>query len=173
MPSVLLSIGSNQGDRLSGLLEVSDKLPVMAGPVTGYSSVFESEPWGFDADTQFLNQVVEVRTRLDPLGLIAVLQEIETGMGRIRQPGGYQSRTIDIDILFYDDWIIDTGNLQIPHPRLHLRRFVLEPLSEFRPAVIHPLMGLSVSQLLKDCEDKGKVRLYTHRSELGKYFRSR
>ena len=171
MPAVLLSIGSNQGDRFKALMEVSGRLPEKAGPVTGYSSVFESEPWGFDADTDFLNQVLQIQTSLEPSELLAAIQEIETAMGRHRQPGGYQSRVIDIDILFYGDEVINDGDLLIPHPRLHLRKFVLQPLAELQPDFKHPLLGKSIRELLEECDDHTRVILYTEKTELTEYYR--
>ncbi len=161
MPTVFLCIGSNQGNRLNALAVAYKVLSDVTGTVTDFSSVYESEPWGFKAETYFLNQILVVETNQEPLELISLILATETGMGRERKSAGYQSREIDIDILLYSDLVIDAGNLQIPHPRMHLRRFVLEPLAELAPGMIHPLMKKSIQELLKQCSDIGRVeRVY-------------
>ena len=170
MSIVFLSLGSNEGNRPGALEAARKAIKEVAGEIIAASSVYESEPWGFDSRTNFLNQVLKVETLLEPDKLIAVIMETEASHGRKRLPGSYSSRNIDIDILFYDNRIIHTGDLQIPHPRLHLRRFVMEPLAELDPEWIHPQLGLSVRQIFEQCEDTGLVVPYTGRDNIQESF---
>jgi 2-amino-4-hydroxy-6-hydroxymethyldihydropteridine diphosphokinase len=153
MSLVYLSLGSNKGDRLHALAwafkEVSDKV----GEVVAYSSIYETEPWGFISEQQFFNQVLVVDTILEPASLINTILEVEILLGRKRHPGPYESREIDIDILIFGDRVLDSTGLQIPHPRLHQRMFVLEPLVEIAPLLVHPIFGITVRQLIDNCED--------------------
>ena len=115
------------------------------------SSAYITEPWGFEADEWFLNELLVVETDLEPDDLMDRLLEIETELGRVRHPEipGYQSRAIDLDILYYGDRVIDTEKVTIPHPLLHLREFALKPLCEVIPDFIHPVFHLSQTQLLE------------------------
>ena len=128
------------------------------GKVITSSSVYETEPWGFQTEEEFLNMVVKVETNLNPYGLIGRILMIESMLGRIRLEKQYTSRVIDIDILFYDDLGIDETNLQIPHPLIYKRKFVLVPLCEIELGMVHPVLKKSVSLLLESCEDKSRVR---------------
>ena len=121
--------------------------------------MYESEPWGFDSQTWFLNIALRGDTSLDPKALLKELLLIEKELGRIRIPGstGYESREIDIDIVFYSDFIIDTPDLVVPHPRMAQRLFVLVPLCEIAPAFIHPVLGKSIRLLLSECDDTSRV----------------
>ena len=123
-----------------------------------FSSVYETEPWGFQSNEEFLNQVVKVKTDLNPSGLLGRILMIESLLGRVRGERRYESRLIDIDILLYEDIIVDEESLKIPHPLMHQRRFVLIPLCELAPDMIHPVLGKSLTVLLEICEDKGVVR---------------
>jgi 2-amino-4-hydroxy-6-hydroxymethyldihydropteridine diphosphokinase len=123
------------------------------------SSLYESEPHG-DARTWFGNSVVEIETELSPADLLKNLKTMEEEMGRRRVKGKrWGSRIIDLDILFFDMQIIDKRNLKVPHPRLAERRFVLLPLSELAPQLIHPGLNLSVSQMLAKTKDRKKVQM--------------
>lgn len=115
------------------------------------SSAYITEPWGFEADEWFLNELLVVETDLEPDDLMDRLLEIETELGRVRHPEkpGYQSRTVDLDILYYGDWVINTEKVTVPHPLLHLREFALKPLCEVIPDFIHPVFHLSQMQLLE------------------------
>lgn len=115
------------------------------------SSAYITEPWGFEADEWFLNELLVVETDLEPDDLMDRLLEIETELGRVRHPEkpGYQSRTVDLDILYYGDWVINTEKVTVPHPLLHLREFALKPLCEVIPDFIHPVFHLSQTQLLE------------------------
>ncbi len=156
-----LLLGSNLGDREKFLEEAILLLSEKAGKIISWSSVYETEPWGFETQNSFLNRVILVQTDLMPEELLHVILEIERVMGRKRVKEGYDSRIIDIDILFYDDLISHTDDLTIPHPRMHLRRFTLIPMEEIAPDFMHPLLRKTMSELLKDCEDQGKASLYS------------
>lgn len=124
------------------------------------SSVYESTPWGFKSDHNFLNMVVEMKTNLTPDDQLQVLLEIEAFLGRKRKSHGeYESRGIDLDILFIDNLIIETPDLTIPHPRLHLRRFTLLPLCEHWKKHAHPIFNKTMKELLNKCSDTGEVKL--------------
>lgn len=115
------------------------------------SSAYITEPWGFEAEEWFLNELLVVETELSPDDLMDELLSIEHELGRVRHPEkkGYSSRTVDLDILYYGDQIIRTEKVTVPHPRLHLRRFALEPLCELVPDFLHPEFNLSQKQLLE------------------------
>jgi 2-amino-4-hydroxy-6-hydroxymethyldihydropteridine diphosphokinase len=159
MSKVYLSLGSNQGDRLNSLLNATRQIDSYIGSVLLYSPVYESEPWGFKADTSFYNQVLLVETELNPYQVLAGILDIEKKSGRIRSGTEYTSRIIDIDILFYNQMMIEDVELKIPHPHLHLRRFVLEPLDAIAPDLIHPGIQMPVHQLLVNLEDKSTVNM--------------
>ena len=150
-----LLLGSNSGNRLSYLLQAAKAVDMFAGPVLRYSSVFETEPWGFDDTKAFLNQVLEIRTDLQAAELLEKILDAETRLGRLRiaDAKGYESRTIDIDLLFYGQHIIDQPGLTIPHPRLHLRKFTLVPLAEIAPDLFHPVLKNTIIQLERICPD--------------------
>lgn len=158
MKQVFLGIGSNLGNREENLHTALCRIREEIGSVLISSSVYETEPWGFETDNQFLNIVVKVETKIEPPALLEALLGIEKSIGRIRDKEQYSSRLIDIDILFYEDITIDLKNLKIPHPHLHERRFVLEPLVEIAPDFIHPVFKKSVFNILYICNDKGWVR---------------
>lgn len=153
---VVLSTGSNMGNRSTLLRQAIKKISEQVGVVVAQSSVIETAPWGFDAQRQFLNQVLVVDTPLDAKVVLWQILKIEQELGRQRdfdplQPPKehvYHSRPIDIDIIFFDDDIVDSSLLQIPHPRMHLRRFVLEPLCELMPNKVHPVLHLTIKELM-------------------------
>jgi 2-amino-4-hydroxy-6-hydroxymethyldihydropteridine diphosphokinase len=127
------------------------------GKPIGVSLIYESEAQGFDSEHKFLNCCVGVETACDPKELIVVIADIESGLGRTRTGKGYADRTIDIDILMMGDRVIATVDLAIPHPRMHQRRFVLQPLCDVAPDVIHPVLQKSVRELLQICTDNNNV----------------
>ena len=158
MAKVYFSTGSNQGDRLGALVEAAKLIDNLIGKILALSPVVESEPWGFKAEMNFYNQVLLVETDLAPKQIILKILEIEKKMGRKRTGVLYGSRIIDIDILLYENISVKEDDLVIPHPRLHLRRFVLQPLAFLSPGLIHPLLNKTISELLNISEDTSQVR---------------
>ena len=143
-----LSLGSNLGDREKNLDEAIRHLNEEVGVVFVCSSFYETEPWGFDSERLFLNMAVGLNTLLDPFGLLDTCKRIEREMGRLQSTReGYEDRLIDIDLLFYSDRVIKTPLLELPHPKLHLRRFVLDPLAEIAPKLRHPELGKTIEEL--------------------------
>lgn len=119
------------------------------GDVLALSGFYETEPWGFQSDNTFLNAALRLETTLSPLELLKATQQIELEMGRTQKSNGaYHDRIIDIDILLYDDLILQTPELTLPHPLMHERPFVMEPLAEIAPNVIHPVFNKSVISLM-------------------------
>jgi 2-amino-4-hydroxy-6-hydroxymethyldihydropteridine diphosphokinase len=157
---VFIGIGSNLGDRKANCQEARARIgQVPTTRVVKESSLYESEPHG-DAKTWFVNSVVEVETELAAPDLLRKLHAIEETMGRKRVKGKrWGSRIIDLDILLYDMELIDKRNLKVPHPEIPNRRFVLVPLSELAPQLVHPRLSMSVSELLATCKDAKKIHL--------------
>lgn len=159
MANVFISTGSNSGDRIQHLQTAVERLAEV-GIVIAKSSVYETEPWGFHSPTAFLNQVIQLETSHEPEKLLDVLFEIENKSGRQRTYKGYASRTLDIDILMYDDLIMESTLLSLPHPHLHERLFVLQPFAEIAPLLIHPVLQKSIIILLEECGDDSWIELY-------------
>jgi len=160
MSRVYLSLGSNIGDRKQNISIASGNINDTIGRIISRSSFYETEPWGFNDENFFLNQSIIIKTTLTPETILKELMTIEEMMGRTRKEKRYASRIIDLDILFYDDMIIETPQLIIPHPLLHKRRFVLKPLAEIAPEMIHPVFKKTIHHLLAECDDKMKVELF-------------
>lgn len=158
--TAVLLLGTNLGKR-EDFLEACRLLVVEhCGSISKISSVYETTAWGFDG-APFLNQVLSIETMLEPAALLEELHAIEQSMGRKRSyMKGYTSRTIDIDILYFNQLIIKNDDLEIPHPRLHLRRFTLVPLCEMMPTFIHPVSGKTHLELLDLVQDQSKVSLH-------------
>lgn len=149
MARVFLGVGSNEGDRLNNISDAIRRLSILPDiRIKQIAPVIETRPVGGPPQGPYLNTVVEMETALAAEKLLGLLQDTERQLGRV--PGGprWGPRPIDLDILFYDDRIINTQALQVPHPRLHERRFVLEPLTQIEPALIHPVLKRSVKDLL-------------------------
>lgn len=154
---VYLSLGSNVGERRGNLLAAIARLPAAGVEVRKTSSFYETEPLDYKQQPWFLNCAVEAETRWEPAELLRALQGIEKEMGSKKEfPKG--PRLIDLDILLYGDEVIETPELQVPHPRMLQRRFVLEPLAEIAPGLKHPAWSGSVSELLKSTTDRSEVR---------------
>jgi len=166
-----LSLGSNLGDKLNHLQEVVFLIQSSIGEVVKTSPIYETPAWGFEGE-DFYNACIAVETLLTPYALLERLLEIETKLGRERNQGtGYASRTVDIDIIYYDKNTINTDALTIPHPNLPLRRFVLKPLADIAPQFYHPILNKDTRNLLQECKDKSIItrtqhKLYTSRSQL-------
>jgi len=157
MSSVYLLLGGNISDRFSYLGEAITNLKNI-GIILNQSSIYETEPWGFSHENNFLNQAVLLKTNLSPELLLHKIHKIEHNLGRVRSSKQYSERVIDIDILFYNNHIIDNENLAIPHKRLHERLFTLIPLNEIAPDLIHPVFTKKIKSLLSECNDILKVK---------------
>ena len=157
--NVFLSLGSNLGDRLFYLNQAVEELEVCGIKCVKKSPVYETDSWGYD-DEPYLNQVLECETFFTPEKLLEETSKIETLLGRKRTSGGYEARTIDIDILFCDNEIIDIPQLKVPHPKIALRHFVLIPLCDIAPDFLHPVIRKKAKELLKNCTDTLNVKLF-------------
>lgn len=154
MQTAYLLLGSNLGNKKNNLLNANAFINSRIAPVVRISSIYQTAPWGFRSEEDFLNQAVEINVSLSPEKLLSGLLEMELTFGRVRETGaGYQERTLDADILLYGNQIISTETLVIPHPRMHLRRFALMPMNELAPDLLHPVFGKTMAQLLAECED--------------------
>jgi 2-amino-4-hydroxy-6-hydroxymethyldihydropteridine diphosphokinase len=160
MNIVFLGIGTNLGNRDGNLNDAVAMIEENIGPVVRSSSVYVTEPWGFQSGNDFLNMVIKVKTHLNPSGLMGRILMIESLLGRVRGEKQYSSRVIDIDILLYEDMVIDEKSLRIPHPLLHERKFVLVPLCEIEPEFVHPVLNKTLTSLLELCKDQGKVNKF-------------
>lgn len=155
-----LLLGSNLDDRYSMLTKAKLMINNYLGHIVGLSSLYETEPWGFDSDNFFLNQVVAIETIMRPRELLQEILAIEQKLGRTRNNNGYSSRSIDIDILFYNDEIVEEHDLVIPHPKIGERLFTLLPLQEMDGTMKHPVNGKTFRQMIKECNDSLKVNVY-------------
>jgi 2-amino-4-hydroxy-6-hydroxymethyldihydropteridine diphosphokinase len=160
MNIVFLGIGTNLGNKAENLSEAIDMIGENIGPVVGSSSVYETEPWGFETKDEFLNMVVKVETKLSSFTIFKNIILIESLLGRRRSENRYSSRVIDIDLLLYEDQIINEKGLIVPHPLMHERKFVLVPLCEIAPDMMHPVLNITFASLLESCKDKSYVRVY-------------
>jgi 2-amino-4-hydroxy-6-hydroxymethyldihydropteridine diphosphokinase len=159
-----LSIGSNLENREGNLIGGIDALMKNGIAVRRVSSIFETEPVGYRNQPWFLNLAVQTATNLAPHDLLSSCLDIEAGQGRVRSfPGA--PRTLDIDILLYGDLILDEAGLQIPHPRMAERRFVLAPLVQIAAEVLHPVLNKTIASLFASCPDLSIVRPYSSLSE--------
>jgi len=158
---IFLSLGSNLGNREESLSLAEKKIERLAGTIIQRSGIYESEPWGFESEHAFLNNVIEMSSEYSPGELLKILNTIEQMIGRQQKTtAGYASRIIDIDILLYNHLIIDQPHLKVPHQHLHKRKFVLIPLAEIVPGLVHPVFKKSILELLKSCDDQGEVKKY-------------
>ncbi len=159
MNTVYILLGSNLGNRQELLQQACAELESEVGTIIRKSSLYESEPWGFESENIFLNQVLCLQTALSATKILEKTLAVESRMGRERHntTETYESRLIDIDMLFFNSEIINLQNLIVPHPRLHLRRFTLMPLQEIASGFVHPVFGKTMQELLNQCEDESGV----------------
>lgn len=154
-----LLLGSNEGSRKQNLEQAIDQIGRNAGKITDKSSVYETEPWGLKEQDPFLNMAISISTSLTPQDLITCLKDIESAIGKIKQIK-WGPRTIDIDILYYDDLILESESLKIPHPQIFNRNFVLIPLLEIAGDYTDPVTGLTVDEMYDQCKDTGEVFIF-------------
>ncbi|NPA44264.1 MAG: 2-amino-4-hydroxy-6-hydroxymethyldihydropteridine diphosphokinase [Chlorobi bacterium] len=165
MSIVYLSLGSNKENRLNYLKFAIEHINSELGDIIAISDIWESESWNY-SDNDYLNLTIKLKSELTPQEILKKTQNIEKKLGRtnktkfINGKAKYSSRTIDIDILFYDNEIINSKNLIIPHPNLHLRMFVLKPLLQITSEFVHPIFKKNIKQLIKECKDDGKIEIF-------------
>ena len=153
MVRTFLGLGTNIGDRVANLVRAGELLAGVMPELGPESPVYVSRPWGFDSEHDFLNRVIEVRTGVDAFDLLDIVQDIEKKMGRLRKLKEYTDRIIDIDILFYGGEIISSKPLVVPHPLLHKRMFVLQPMADIAPGFVHPVLNKTIAELMSECDD--------------------
>jgi len=163
LQNVFLLLGSNLGDRMQILQSAEILIEERIGKIQSASSVYETAPWGVLDQPAFLNRILIVTTGLVPEEVLHVVLEIEHELGRVRYER-WGARVIDIDMLYYQNVIMDSSRLTLPHPRLHERRFTLVPLNEIAPDFIHPVLLKTTSQLLAECSDPGSVNTISTKS---------
>lgn len=161
MSIVLISIGSNLGNRVENNNNAICHMSEGLGKVIAQSPLYESKSWGKSSPNDYINSCILLETDLTPHELIEQIHNIENKMGRVRLEK-YSDRIIDIDILLYDNLVIDSEDLIIPHPHMHDRLFVLVPANQIVPNLEHPLFHKSIQQLLLDCEDESNVYPFLH-----------
>jgi len=160
MKGIYLLLGSNLGQRRANLGRAWELIDKHAGPVKMVSSIYETEPWGRSNQQYFFNQAVQINTSLSPLELLETIHRIESKLGRIRYQK-WAERLIDVDILYYDNKVIESDSLTIPHPELHNRMFTLIPMAEIAPLFNHPVLGKTSVELLQECNDVLEVKKLT------------
>ncbi len=156
---VFIGIGSNLGNRHAYYQRALEAIAILPDTrILHQSSQYETQPLG-EALTWYLNGVIEIQTAFTPEPVLRRLQAIEHALGRVRSAKRWASRTIDLDLLFFDSQIVETPDLHIPHPELHNRRFVLEPLAEIAPHFVHPALNRTITELLNTLVDEKQVIL--------------
>jgi len=158
MHKVFLGIGGNIGDKKKNFVKCWELVEKMLGKIILLSPVYETPPWGFVSENNFWNQVICIETSFEPEALLKEIRKIEYLFGRDIKTKGYCSREMDIDILYFDDLILKTDFLEIPHSLIHERLFVLKPLSDIAPDFIHPILQKTSLQMLGVCEDVSEIR---------------
>lgn len=160
MSESILLLGSNLGDRVSVLTKAISLLESKAGQISKKSYIYETGAWGIEDQPAFLNQVVIIDTFLKPHDLLRVINKLEEDLGRVRHKK-WGERLIDIDILYYDNLVLNTPNLIIPHPEIANRAFTLVPLVEIAADLVHPILGQPQIELLEKCSDRLKVNRFS------------
>jgi 2-amino-4-hydroxy-6-hydroxymethyldihydropteridine diphosphokinase len=151
MALVYFGLGSNLGQKKEFIELAVSEIEKQIGSIVALSAFYESAPWGFESPNSFINACAAVETTLSPHACLSAIAEIENQLGRPKKDyKGYKDRVIDIDILFYDQLVIDEKDLKVPHPLLHQRLFVLDPLAQIAPKLMHPLLQKNIETLLKE-----------------------
>lgn len=159
--TVHLLLGSNVGDRQANLEQAIQEIEHRIGTVLKASARYETTPWGFEKQDLFLNQALVIATKLSPPEVLAVALVIQDKHAVVKSQK-YGPRMLDIDIIFYENKVIRSRKLTLPHPRMHKRNFVLIPLDEIAGDIVHPIFNKTVHELALACTDRGEVRLYKH-----------
>ena len=144
-----LGLGSNLGDKQAYLKLAISLIEKRIGRIVCQSAYYETEPWGYVSSNTYFNAVIAVETNLMPMDVLDITQDLERELGRKQKSteGGYADRPIDIDLLLMDDWVMQTERLTLPHPLMHQRLFVMEPLVEIAPTLIHPVLKKTICQI--------------------------
>ena len=151
--AVYISVGSNLGNKLENCGQGIQSLTCCDARLIAQSPIYQTEPVDYSDQDWFINLVVKFETSLDPFQLLDRMQSIQRKAGRIQQPVRFGPRILDLDILFYDNVVLNSAQLMIPHSRMHKRRFVLQPLCDINPTIIHPVLKKDVQSLLEDLDD--------------------
>ena len=160
MHKVYLLTGSNEGNRQGNLARAMELIAQQCGAITAQSAIYETEAWGMKEQAGFLNQALCLHTQLAPVELLKQLKSIEKQVGRV-ETVKWGPRVIDIDILLFDNEVVNLPELIIPHPYMQERRFTLTPLADIAANAVHPVFNKSIAQLLSDCSDKSEVKNFT------------
>jgi len=160
LAKAILLLGSNLGDRQLLLQTAIQQIELEAGHIQSISSIYETAPWGTQSQNGYLNQAVCIETNSTPFELLATLQKIEIDLGRTRNIR-WEDRVIDIDILLYENEIINSPTLTIPHPEMQNRKFALVPVCEIASEWIHPILFSDIKTMLEKCEDEGKIEPFS------------
>jgi 2-amino-4-hydroxy-6-hydroxymethyldihydropteridine diphosphokinase len=153
MNVAFLCLGGNMGDRLANLNRAKALIEDEGMQIAGQSNMYETQAWGSENSADYYNQCIKVKTELSAPALMQVLLNIERKMGRVRTENRNEARSVDLDILLFNNDTVESELITVPHPRLHLRQFVLKPLNEIAAEVMHPVLNKSINQLLLDCTD--------------------
>lgn len=159
MNTAYLILGSNLGDKLQNLMDARKHIQEIAGKIIKTSAVYATSAWGNTNQPDFLNQALCIETSFSASDLLDTLLWIEQLQGRVRDEKKWMERTMDIDILFYNDTVINSSSLIIPHPFIQERKFVLVPMSEIAPGLVHPVLKRNITQLLLSCEDNLEITM--------------
>lgn len=157
MARIFLSMGSNMGNRMDFLKNASLAVKKDIGTVSAKSLVYETQSWGYEG-MNYLNMVLQVNTSLSPEKLLLAIQKIEASLGRVKTIGRYTDRPIDLDILFYENEVLNVDNLVIPHPRIQDRLFVLAPMMDVDPDFVHPVLNKTIMMLREECSDQSWIK---------------
>jgi 2-amino-4-hydroxy-6-hydroxymethyldihydropteridine diphosphokinase len=158
MNVAFLCLGGNMGDRLANLSRAKELISEEWLTIVAESYIYETSAWGSENSPDYYNQCIKITTASDAQSLMKLLLDIEQRLGRIRTENRNESRTVDIDILLFNNEVINTPFLIVPHPRMHLRQFVLKPLNEIAGDIIHPVLKKNIRQLVMDCPDQLTVK---------------